>query len=716
MTSLLVLISLLADIHGTVFDPSGRPVPDAQMTCGSAASSTDQTGSFTLDADQACTAAVIREGFARRFVVVTPGDENRVVLALDPLSERVVVTASGSPVALEEAGVAATVFTEEDLKLRQYAPVADILRDVPGVNVVQTGNGGGQTSLFSRGSESNGALILLDGVPLSDPGGTFDFAGLTSQGLERIEVVRGPESALFGAEAANGVLQLFTKRGDPEARIPHGTLIYDRGSFSTDHWTAAIDGGLLNRFDYALSADQYRTTGPFLNDAFRNTTGTANIGFRISDTTNMRAIYRTYDSYSGTPGQNAYGLDNRLANYLARDNALTLRLDDARSSRFNQRVYFTFHRNRRRSVDTTEDMLTSTALLKTEPGTDNTYFVRLVPASAAPDPGTFPATGFYFPFPFDGVSTTDRTGANYQGNLEHRGGGFTFGYEFDRQAGMITGDSVNRRNHGISIYDQWSLGNRIFLSGGVRIEHSSVFGARYAPRGAITFRLPTDTYLRLSVARGIKEPTLIESFARDPFFVGNPNLRPEKTDSFEAGLSRDWFHRRVHSEISYFRNRFDDLIQFIFVSNPGTWENIARSYARGFEASGSVNVAPSTTVRAGYTRLYTRILAGNDAGLELLRRPRNSGNLSLQWTPKRWTVAVGARFVGDRRDSDFFVFFPEVNRNAAYRTVYLNASWQATKNLAPFFRINNLTNETYQEAAGYAAWDRNASGGLRLTW
>ncbi len=143
--------------------------------------------------------------------------------------------------------------------------------------------------------------MLLDGVPITEPGGSLDFVHLTSAGLDRMEVIRSPESALFGAEASSAVIQIFTHQGDAESDKTHGSLSYERGSFSTDHWTGALDGGLAQRIDYAFTADQYRSTGEFPNSAYRITSGTGNIGFKFSDKTSVRAVYRSFDSYTGTP-------------------------------------------------------------------------------------------------------------------------------------------------------------------------------------------------------------------------------------------------------------------------------------------------------------------------------------------------------------------------------------------------------------------------------
>src|SRR5205823_6403978 len=161
---------------------------------------------------------------------------------------------------------------------------------------------GAFTSRCPRDGRSDSGRDLLEGIPVPEPGDRLDFAHLTSAGLERMEVIRGPESVLFGAEASSAVIQMFTERGDPEARRPHGTLAYERGSYSTDHWTAGLNGGFADRLDYAFTSDQFRTTGQFPNDAFRITSGTANVGFKFSDATQLRAVYRTFDSYTGVPG------------------------------------------------------------------------------------------------------------------------------------------------------------------------------------------------------------------------------------------------------------------------------------------------------------------------------------------------------------------------------------------------------------------------------
>jgi vitamin B12 transporter len=705
-------------VGGVVSDPSGRPVQGARVACGTATETTNARGEFELA--QPCDATITKPGFAPAKVAIAASKDNQITLALAPASERVIVTATGSPVALEDAGVAADVFTAKDFEAPHTPFVADLLRDDPGLSVVQSGQNGALISLFVRGGDSDAALVLLDGIPITEPGGSMDFSHLTAAGLDRMEVIRGPESALFGAEASSAVIQMFTAHGDPEATMPHGSLVYDRGSFSTDHWSASLNGGLAKRIDYAFTTDQFRSTGEFTNSAFRVTTGTVNLGFRISDKTQVRAVYREFDSYTGDPGQTAYGLVDPNATETARDSALSLRLDDARSKRFVQRVLFGYHRYRDRFMDYNTETYNIAAILRTVPGPSYpyTYLVALAnPNNPTAPPGTFFVDSPQTLYPSPGLTLTDRTNLNYQGTFTHRGGALVFGYEYERQAGIISETNVERHDNGFFVNDQYALTPRIVFNAGARLQQSSTFGTEFTPRGAVTFRLPTDTYFRLSAARGIKEPELIDNFANESFYVGNPSLKPETTDSHEAGLFREWFSGRVRTEASFFRNSFKDLIEFDFSQNPATWINIDRSWARGVELSSSVRLARFISVRGAYTKLYTRVTNDSDPtqiGLELVRRPENSGSVSLELSPRRWIFNAGARFVGERQEQDF-VFFA-INRNPGYTFVYIRGSWQATRHVAPFVRIDNALNADYQEVLGYAALSRTATGGVRLTW
>jgi vitamin B12 transporter len=715
MTPFLFL--LLSLVRGVVLDPTGRPVEGAIIACGAETSTTDSRGHFEFQ--KTCVATIDKPGFASKMVALRDTRDAEITLSLASISDRVLVTAAGTPIAMEDAGVAANVFTSTDFAVRQFPFVEDLLRDVPGLSIVQTGRNGGLTNLYARGGDGDTTMVLLDGIPVTDPGGSLDFAHLTSTGLDRVEVVRGPESALYGAEASSAVIQMFTRHGDVESKMPHGSFLYERGSFSTDHWSGAIDGGLAKRIDYAFTADQFRSTGEFENDAFRITTGTANIGYHFSDATTLRAVYREFDSYTGVPGQVFYGLTDTAAWETVRDSALSVRLDDVRGKRFTQKILFGYHRNRLLDVDTSDgNPYTVAALIRTVPGAiPYTYLVGLVPASTtvAP-PGTSLSTYTNYPYAYDSPAVTDRTNVQYQGTWTHEGGALVFGYEYERQAGVISAADVARSDNGFFISDQYAVTPRIYLTASARYQQSSTFGSEFAPRGAVTFRLPAETFIRFSASRGIKEPSLLENFAQEGFYVGNPRLKPEMTQSYEVGLSREWLSRRLRTELSVFRNSFHNLIEYDSAVDPGTWRNVNQSWARGAEASANFRITRYLAVRGAYTKLYTKItnsITPGEIGEELVRRPRNSGSVSLELTPRRWTLIVGGRFVGERQDADF-VF--GINRNPGYQYVFVNASYRATKHMAPFVRIQNALDQQYQEALGYSALSRTATGGLRITW
>ena len=255
------------------------------------------------------------------------------------------------------------------------------------------------------------------------------------------------------------------------------------------------------------------------------------------------------------------------------------------------------------------------------------------------------------------------------------------------------------------------------------MEHSSAFGTIYSGRGGASLRLTgehgalSSTLLRVSGGRGVTEPSLLENYAQAaPFYFGNPSLRPEVTTTYEAGVVSEWWGRRVRTEVDLFRSSFYDLIAFI----GDTWENIEASWARGVQTSARARVSSNILITGSYMRLYTDITAStspesSDTGIgePLVRRPRNSGSLSIAVTPKRWSLVVGASFIGDRQDADFTF---GVTRNPGYQNIYASASYVLAKHFTPILRIDNLLNERYEEVLGYQALSRNIIGGVRIHW
>jgi outer membrane cobalamin receptor len=719
-----------SSVHGTVLDPSGRGVEAARVTCQNQSAYSNVEGRFAINGIYRCQARVEKTGFEPRAIDLTAGSDAKITLEIAGRVETVVVSANRTETTPEQAAVAANVITEEQLAARQYPMISDLLREIPGLQVTEYGPPGALAEVFTRGAERTGTLVLLDGVPLNDPGGELHLENLTSDGLERIEVVRGPESALFGAEAAAGVIQLFTKHGDPENAVPHGSFSYERGSFQTDRWIANLTGGLPSRVDYALSASQFHTVGEWPNTFSLNNTGTANIGYKISDSTELRGIFRVYDAIAGVPGQIAYGIDDQIANEHERDDTVSLRLDDSRGTHFRQQFTFGFHRLTDRYND--NEMVFGqqplAALVRDVGGpVPQVYFVALVnpynPPSVIPPGLSLVQATNYFGGDNDTLNLTERKIAGYQGTLSYRGGTLVFGYDYQDQSGVLTGVAAVRANNGFFANVQQNFGRRISLSGGARYEHSSAFGNIGSGRGGASILLfgnhgpLSGTFLRVSAGRGVTEPSLLENYADVlPYEIGNPALRPETTTTYEAALASEWWGRRVKTEVAVFRNSFHDLIEYV----APTWENIQASWARGVETSARARVTNYLLVTGAYMWLDTRITASatpessdTGLGLPLLRRPRNSGSLSIALTPKRWSLVIGGSLVGERQDDDFTF---GITRNPGYETIWASASYDVAKHFTPVLKVDNLLNERYEEVLGYQALSRVLIGGVRIHW
>lgn len=716
-------------IHGTVLDPSGRGIEAARVTCQDRSVYTNVEGRFAINGVDQCRARVEKTGFEARTVDLAAGSDAKIALGVASRTESVIVSANRTETTPEQAAVAANVVTEQQLEARQFPMIFEMLREIPGLQIVENGPPGTLAEVYNRGSDYTGTLVLLDGVPLNDPGGQLHLENLTSDGLDRIEVVRGPESSLFGAEASAGVIQLFTKRGDPENAVPHGSFSYERGSFQTDRWIANLTGGLPSRLDYSLGASEFHTVGEWPNTFSLNNTGTANVGYRISDSTALRGIFRVYDASAGIPGPIAYGIDDQVPNEHERDDTVSLRLDDSRGAHFRQQFTFGFHRLSDRYNDN-EPFGTQplAALVRNTAGPrPQTYFVALLdpnnlPSVIPPGLSLVQATN-YFGGNNDSLNSAERKIAGYQGTLSYSGGSLVFGYDYQDQSGFLSGLAASRANNGLFANVQQSFGRRIFLSGGARYEHSSAFGNIGSGRAGASFLIAgehgplSSTFLRLSGGRGVTEPSLLENFVQfPPYEIGNPGLRPEITTTYEAGLVSEWWRRRIKTEVSAFRNSFHDLIAYVYPS----WQNIEASWARGVEVSAQARLTNYLLVTGAYMWLDTRVTAStsplsSDTGIgePLLRRPKKSGSLSIALTPKRWSLVIGGRFVGERQDDDFFF---GVTRNPGYENIYIAGSYDIAKHFTPLLKVENLLNERYQEVLGYQALSRVVIGGVRIHW
>jgi outer membrane cobalamin receptor len=744
-------------VEGSVTDPSGAKIAGARVTLRDLAGAplyqgrTDNEGRFSISdvAEGRYALKVDAPGFLQPEMVkvyLRPGATESVDVRLEvaAITDQLVITATRTETATTELGGSISVIINDDLRRANQSLVSEPLRLIPGLAVVQSGGRGGLTSIFARGGESDYNKVLIDGVPVNAAGGLFDFSSLTPENLERIEVVRGPRSALFGSDAMTSVIQLVTRRGSTS--VPEFELSGEGGSFDFHRETARLSG-LARWFDYSASFGFQSTDGRFRNSDFINRSASTNLGFRLSPKAQLRITSRWNNSTLGVPGPTAILFADPDERQKHRDIALAAGLDMRITSRVNQTGRFIYSEFNTHSFDPAGQDLTK--------------------------PDTPPLPPFTF-FPDSAFTFRDhqkRAGLQYQIVAALRNSNvLTGGIDFEHESGVFTDEfsrvSPTRNNLGLYVQDQASWRERLFVTAGVRVERNTGrvpedlrdalvslgstapvgevgFGVKANPKIAATFVARPHrgggsigaTRLNASFGTGIKEARLVEAFSPNTFFLGNPGLDPERAISFDAGVSQEFFNRRASLELTYFDNRFKDLIVFTF--DPVTFGpvklsdgrltnfiNVERASARGIELVGGARPLRRLRAMASYTFLRSRLERAADVlnpeiGLPLLRRPRHSGSMEVSWIAERFDLTLDGSFVGKRRDFDpvTFVRFDLTNRplfNDGYAKLNAAGSYRLNRLVSAFARVENLLNQDYEEILGFPAYRLNFSAGLRI--
>ena len=715
--AVLFALSLGSPVTGIVRDPSGRPLPRVAIVVtapGGAAVGvvfTDVDGNFRIpDAPEGCSLRTSLSGFAPAAADCRTDAPVTLTLALSPVSESVVVSATRTDVPTSQVASAVTVFDANEIERRQEPQLADLLRLAPGTQVVRSGAPGSVTSLFVRGGESNYTKVLLDGIPLNEPGGVFNLGNLTTENLERVELVRGANSAVYGSDAMTGVLQLFTRRGTTAK--PEGHAAIEGGSFGTARGSAGL-AGKTGPFDYSTDAAGYTTDNEVANDAFRNFTLSGAAGAAFSDTAMLRFVGRLERGKTGVPGQTAFGRADM--------DAYSQRHDGTWGVSFDQTIGAL---RQHASYGLAVSHQISTNLIA--------------------DPSFIPAYGdsvgaFEFSdFTYDSRSDLRRHRASYQvdGTFETRGAGThvdTALVDWDGERAelrdVLAGTTVpaSRDNVGVTLQHQ-ALWSRVFVTAGVRFEHNGSFGNEAVPRvsGAWFVRSGGGrvgaTRVTASAGTGIKEPTVIQSFSPSPYFEGNPDLQPERTRAVDVGVDQRLANDRVRVNWTWFDNRYENIISLRtdFTTFYAQYFNIGLTTARGMELSGDVVLASGFRAKAGYTLTDSEIVESTSdsevfqPGNWAFRRPRHAGFVGFAWNGSRASMDLSGTFIGRRVDSDFVALVPAILENEGYQLWDLRAAYRLTPMLSATFALDNLGDSDHMEPLGYPVLGRAARAGLRV--
>ncbi len=691
-------------ISGIITDPQGSVMADAQVSAesippvGSPAhgvSASDGRFSLTL-APGRYRVTIARDSFAaaRQEITIGAGEtrELQVRLVLEPLSSKVVVTAQALPLEADSSPAPLTILTRAQIDQRVATSLPDLLATQPGFSLGRTGPEGGQASLFLDGGNSNYTKVLVDGVPANTPGGLIDFSNFTLDNIDKIEVVHGAESALYGSDAMDGVIQIFTHRGT--TRIPEFTAFADGGNFSTGHGGAELSG-LLGRFDYSTGVSDLETAGQGPNDAFRNRTLSGNFGWRFSDTARISLGIRDNDSEAGTPGQTLLQPANLTDTISLHNFSAGLHGEFETGSHWRHQVS----------------------------GTE-LYFRE-----------------FNFDPFFSSFFQYNRAGLAEQSTYLVRGFAITAGYEYEVENGFLSSVGMHeRRNNQAGFLDvRWQPVARLTLNAGARAEDNADFGTRVVPRAGASYALRIaqgafgDTRFHATYGQGIVEPRFDQSFGNDPCFPGNPFLSPEESRTFHAGVDQKLASDRVRVTVDYFDTRFHNIISFLNVApspaclavgapfGAGTFFNTDLARARGANFSGEARITRWLSGSANYTYDSTRTLSAPTdpadldpnylPGSRLLRRPVNSGNIMLNANYRRMNWNLSGYFTGQRFDYNF----PGQIINPGYALINLAATYNIARGFSVYGRINNLANKQYQEVYGFPALGREFRIGVKYT-
>jgi len=620
--------------------------------------------------------------------VLALAQQSQDTLQLKP----VVITATRAAVPSVLVPAATTVLRGADLEARGVRTVAQALQLVPGAHIVETGSYGGQTSLFMRGGENDYVKVLVDGVPMNQPGGGLDLAHLTTDNVDRIEVVRGPASVLYGSDAVTGVVQIFTRAGTGRTLLGADARA---GTYGSNQLGVDLEGG-TSVAGYSIRVSRFASDGLYpVNNEYRNGVISGRLRLTPDERTEASLSYRYGDDLYHFPTNGLGEPADSNQRSAERGPLASLSLRHSIGA-----IEFTTQATWREARQLFNDEPDS-------PGEDGTFWSN---------------------------DYVRRAGAGLLLTWRPRGEGSTalsagVEYEDERQRGrsefsVVFGtfpDSIDVQRWTTGYYAQAVLDVRPFaITAGGRLDDNSQFDTHGTYRVGIVLHPRGETRLRGSLGTGFKEPTFFENFAHG-FVTGNPNLKPERSTSWEAGIDRSLAAGRWTIAATYFDQRFRDLIDF----NDSTYFNVPGANSRGMELDLNGIITPAFAVAVRYTFLHTNVsTAGADSsadalfvpGKPLLRRPAHSFAPEVgMYLGGQTRVTLGVRWVGSRDDLDF-------NRPFGSRRVTLDAYTHvnvAAEYTLPWIqltaKIENAFDDRSAEIAGFKPRGRTVMLGGRAT-
>lgn len=632
------------------------------------------------------------------------GTENKDKKDASSKKERlpeVVVTASRVETSTKEEASSITVITADQIKDKQSTTVAEALKGVPGLDVVQSGGPGKLTSVFMRGADSDSTLVMLDGLELNDPistGRGYNFADLTVNDVERIEVLRGPQSTLYGADAIGGVINIITKKG---AGKPHFYMSGEAGSYDTYEERAGVSGG-TDLVNYSFSFLQLNTHsisaadrkfGNRERDNYDNTSYAGRLGFTPFENFSIDFVLRYINSRTDIDNHGGEGGDdtnNRInsGRLFFRTQAQLFLLDGL----WEQKFSFGLAEQDRRNVNPTD---------------------VLHPL----DSSRSSFNGRYTAFNWQNNFYIHETNTVILGFKTEEDWGKSF-FRSESAFGPFTSKFPEKtaRTNAFYFQDVVRLFDSFFATAGVRVDDHDRFGAEatYRVTAAYLFE-PTGTKAKGTFGTGFKAPTIFQLFS--PRF-GTRSLKPEESTGWDVGLEQYLWGDNVILGATYFGNSFDNLIGFDLGAS--RFRNIAKAMSRGVEVFADLRPINGLSFRLSYTHTKTKDQSSgtSDSRRPLLRRPNNKigFDANYRFLDGKANLNLDIDYVGRRDDKDFNTFPASRVRLGSYTLVGLAGSYEVTENIKLFGRGENLADEDYEDVFGFGTLGRAAYGGLEISF
>ncbi len=603
--------------------------------------------------------------------------------------EKIIVTGTKTRIDADRLGSTVTVIDREEIERSGEKDIASILSRVPGLSVVRSGSRGGITSVFARGGQSDYNLVMINGVQINQAGGGFDISSLTTETIERIEIIKGAHSSLYGSDAAASVINIITKRGSGKARKTSSVALGFRAEDAMILEHSSSLSGRLEKLDYFLSHQRIIDEGILeINNDYKNRSFTANLNLEAADNLDLSffSIYRDSDFEfpTGSAGDRFDPVDP----------------DSGTKSK---------------SLVTGFDIVFSaTEWWENSLKVGYTRFDRENYDGPAEPDGSFGPSN---------SETLDKRvsleyGSSFFVDFDHISTVTSGGVEYEKE--NFEADPLDKSRENYAFYTQTHLDllRTLFVTTGVRYDDNEAFGGKWSPSVFARWKIgESGTEIRGGASRGIKEATFYENFSDAFGTIPNPDLKPEETLTTEIGARQRLLEGAVELDLSFFRNKFKNMIAYSFTpfENRTNYGNINRTESKGAEAVISLYPNDSLTLSAGYT--YTDAEVTDDGGAgsaafskgeKLIRIPEHSFSFNAGYSKNAFNLSLSGNYTGARDDVNWSTFPGTRVRNDSFFIVDAAASYEISvkrfvDKIRLFSRVNNLFNKDYEDVFGFSS-------------